>query len=82
MKLAGWFILQSLTSVYLLVITTFALMAAGMARAADLQRHGYAAARTAAVAGGISLIVLVPFLLPYWFVSRDLGLVRSLSDAA
>jgi hypothetical protein len=80
-KLASWFILQSLTSVYLLVITTFALMAAGVARAADLHRHGYAAARTVAVAGGISLMVLLPFLLPYWFVSRDLGLVRSLSDA-
>lgn len=81
-KLAGWFILQSLTSVYLLVITTFALLAATAARAARLHRHRYAAAaRALALAAGISVIVLLPFLLPYWFVSRDLGLVRSLDDA-
>jgi hypothetical protein len=80
-KLAGWFILQSLTSVYLLVITTFALLAAAATRAADLHRHRYSAARALALAGGISVMVLLPFLLPYWFVSRALGLVRSLDDA-
>ena len=81
LKLAGWFILQSLTSVYLLVITAFALLAAGLARIAELRRHPLVTLRALVIATGLSVVVLTPFLLPYWFVSRDLGLVRSIGDA-
>ncbi len=82
LKLAGWFILQSLTSVYLLVIAAFALVAAGLARLTDLKRHPLFTLQALAIASIVSVVVLTPFLLPYWFVSRDLGLVRSLDDAA
>ena len=81
LKLAGWFILQSLTSVYLLVIAAFALVAAGLARLTDLRRHPLFTLQALVVAAVVSVAVLTPFLLPYWFVSRDLGLVRSLGDA-
>ena len=81
LKLAGWFILQSLTSVYLLVITMFALVAAGLSRVTALNRHPLVTLQALAIAAGVSVVVLTPFLLPYWFVSRDLGLVRSLGDA-
>ncbi len=81
LKLAGWFILQSLTSVYLLVIAAFALIAAGLSRVSDLKRHPLFTLQALTIAAVGSVAVLTPFLLPYWFVSRDLGLVRSLDDA-
>lgn len=80
-RLAGWFILQGLTSVYLLVFTTFALLAAGLVRIADLRRHPRLTLQHLALAGSVSALALAPFLLPYWWVSRDLGIVRSLGDA-
>lgn len=81
LKLAGWFVLQSLTSVYLLVIAAFALVAAGLSRITDLKRHPLFTLRALFIGSVVSVLVLTPFLLPYWFVSRDLGLVRSLDDA-
>jgi hypothetical protein len=81
LTLAGWFVLQSLTSVYLLVIATFALIASVAARATDLRQRPVVTLRALAVAGAVSAAALIPFLLPYWFVSRDLGLVRTLGDA-
>lgn len=80
-QLAGWFVLQGLTSVYLLVISTFALIAAAVARVTDLRRHPLFTLQGLAIAGLASAAVLTPFLLPYWWVSRDLGIVRSLGDA-
>lgn len=79
--LAGWFILQGLTSVYLLVFSTFALIAAALARVTDLRRHPLVTLQALGIAGLASTVVLAPFLLPYWWVSRDLGIVRSLGDA-
>ena len=71
----------SLTSVYLLVISAFALVAAALSRVTDLKRHPLFTLQALVIAGVVSVLVLTPFLLPYWFVSRDLGLVRSLGDA-
>lgn len=82
-QVAGWVILQSLTSVYMLVLTMIAVAAALLARANEWigVRFKTAAIPLAAmvVAG---LCALVPFLLPYWHVSRDQGLSRTLIDAA
>lgn len=82
MMLALWFVLQSLTSVYLLVFTLFATAAAAIARAQDwtgarLRPVG----RRLALAGALVAAVLVPFLLPYWHASHDQGLTRGLADA-
>lgn len=81
LRLAGWFVLQGLTSIYLLVFSTFALLAAAVVRVTDLGRQPRNTTTSLAIAGGVSAIVLTPFLLPYWWVSRDLGIVRSLGDA-
>ena len=82
LKLAAWFVLQSLTSVYLLVITAFALIASGIARLPDLKRHPLFTLQSLAVGAAASVAVLAPLLLPYWQVSRELGLVRTLDDAS
>ena len=82
LKLAGWFVLQSLTSVYLLVISVFALIASTIARLPDVKRRPLASLGALAAAAAASVAILAPFLLPYWHVSRDLGLVRTVDDAA
>lgn len=81
-RLAAWFVLQGLTSVYLLAITAFALIASMIARLPDLRRHPLFTLQALVIAGVLSGVVLAPFLLPYWLVSRELGLVRSLDSAA
>jgi hypothetical protein len=82
LALTAWFVLQSLTSIYLLVITAFALLASVLVRVGDLRRAPVAGTRALAVAALAAVAVLLPFLVPYWLVSRDLGLVRSLGDAS
>ena len=92
------FVLQALCSNYLLVFTSYALLAAAVVRwpelAARKQRAtpeapdgggnpflGLPAGRLL-VAGIIAVILLSPFLWPYYEVSRDQGLVRGVSDVA
>jgi hypothetical protein len=81
-RLAGWFVLQALTSVYLLVFTAFALTASALARPEDWRGAGFRrVAPFVAAAAALAGLALVPFLLPYWHVSRDQGLTRSMVDA-
>lgn len=82
LRLAGWFTLQALTSVYLLVFTAVALMAAAAARpdgwfGARIRR----VAPLLAIAALASIVALLPFLLPYYRVSHEQRLTRSLVDA-
>ncbi|MGE3510749.1 MAG: PA14 domain-containing protein [Vicinamibacterales bacterium] len=82
MRLAGWFSLQALTSIYLLVFTTVALGVSAMVRPLDWIAAGPARVwRSLASAAAVSALVLAPFLLPYWFVYTDSGLTRTLDDA-
>ncbi len=80
--LALWFVLQSLTSVYLLVLTAFATAAGLIARVDEWwgRRFRLFAGRLA-LAGGLAALVLVPFLLPYWHANHDQGLTRGLAEA-
>jgi hypothetical protein len=74
---------QSLTSNYLLVFTTFALVAAATVRPGEWLTR--AAARTGlllVLAAAIGSALLIPFLLPYLQASRDQGLTRSLVEVA
>jgi hypothetical protein len=81
--LALWSSLQALTSVYLLVFTFFALAAAVLVRPGDwLGRRFGPAARALGVAAVVSALILIPFLLPYYRVSHDQGLTRTLANAA
>lgn len=82
-KLAAWSVLQATTSVYLLVLTFFAIAAGILARPQDwLGERFVPFARALAMAAGLSALVLVPFLLPYYHANHEQGLTRSLSDAA
>lgn len=85
MTLAGWFVLQALTSIYLLVFTAIALIVATLVRPRDwwgergqrlLPVLGWSA-----MAAVLSAVVLAPFIIPYWRVSQELGLTRTLDDA-
>ena len=81
LKLALWFVLQALTSIYLFVFSAFAMVAAVIVRPRDWTGRRFA--RTAAclaLAAGVSVIVLWPYLQPYWEVHREQGLARSLGD--
>jgi hypothetical protein len=81
--LAGWFVLQALTSAYWLVFSSVAMAAAVLVRPhAWAGREVRRLAPYVALAGGVATVVLLPFLIPYWLVSRDQGLTRSLADAA
>jgi hypothetical protein len=76
--LAIAFSLQSLTSNYWMVFSTFAIVAAFLSRPGEwLHRDMPARVALSAV---IVALALLPFLWPYYTVSRDLGLVRSLQD--
>lgn len=76
--LAAAFVLQSLCSNYLLVFMTFAVAIAVLVRWPEL---GGGMGRLA-IAGAISGVALAPFLWPYYLVSRDQGLERSVNEVA
>ena len=81
--LALWFTLQSLTSVYMMAFTTVALAVAALVRPdAAAAGRGRRVAVMLATAAGVALLVLLPFLLPYWRLNQEQGLTRSLADAA
>jgi hypothetical protein len=82
LRLALWFALQALTSIYLLVATVFALAAAALARPEDWWGTRFRRVATrVALAGAVASLALLPFILPYWRVYQDQGMARSLTDA-
>lgn len=79
--LALLFTLQSLASNYLFVFTIFALVAAALARPEDWWgRRWRSLAGPLALAAGLAVVAMLPFLLPYYWVHRDQGLVRPLEE--
>lgn len=79
--LAGAFVLQSLTSNYLLVFTTFALMAAAAVRPGEWLGRGRRKVFLAlCVAGLVSIVALAPFLIPYYKAQQQQGLTRELGE--
>lgn len=79
--LAFFFVLQGLASNYLLVMTVFALGAAFLARPEDwLGRKARRAIGPLVLAGGLAVLLMLPFLLPYYWANRDQGLIRRLDE--
>jgi hypothetical protein len=79
LQLSLWFVLQALTSYYLLVFTAVALAVGCAVRPEDW--WGAQARRLLPLlllAGAIALVCVLPFLLPYW----RLGTVRTLDEVA
>ena len=80
-KLALWFVLQALTSIYLLTFSAFALSAAAAARPRDwLGRRFLPVTAGLTLAAGISVLTLWPYLQPYWQIHHEQGAVRLLRD--
>jgi hypothetical protein len=86
--LAAAFVLQALCSNYLLVFTTYALIASALVRWQELgtsktpgpedpTTSAAPAVYLLAVAAVISLAALAPFLWPYYQVDREYGLART-----
>ncbi|MGE0703553.1 MAG: PA14 domain-containing protein [Vicinamibacterales bacterium] len=81
-RLAVWFVLQALTSVYLLVFTAFALAGAALARPESWLRGRFTqVVPFVLLAAAIAGLLLAPFLLPYWLAYSGDGFTRSLADA-
>ena len=80
-RLAGWFTLQALTSVYLLVFSAFGLTAAALARPEwYTSRRFVKVAPHFALAAGLAVLALLPYLLPYRQLSQDRWFSRSLEQ--
>ena len=81
LTLAGWFVLQSLTSIYLLVLTAVAMMAAAAVRPREWlgRRLGPVGGRLV-LAAAISGAALWPYLQAYWQVHQEHGVTRTLFD--
>ncbi len=80
--LALAFVLQALTSLYLMVFTIWMLVFAVGARAAEWLRGDWRRiVKLAAVAMAIAVVLLTPYLLPYWELHRINRFERSLEDA-
>ncbi len=81
LSLAGWFVLHSLTGTYVMVFASLSLAAAALVRPAE-----WIGARFKPVAGylllasALAVLLLTPFLLPYYHASAAVGLGRSLAE--
>jgi hypothetical protein len=82
LKLALWFSLEALTSIYLLVLTAVALTVAFVVRPdAWRGRQFRTIAPMVGLAAIASAIVLAPYIAPYWRLYHERGLERSLGEA-
>ncbi|MFN7914487.1 MAG: hypothetical protein U0Q55_04045, partial [Vicinamibacterales bacterium] len=83
LHLALWFSLQALTCGYLLAFVAVSLVAAVLVRVGEWAGSRFR--RTVPLlllAGALSLVVLLPFLLPYLRVSRGQGFSRDMGEVA
>jgi hypothetical protein len=81
LALAAWYTLNALTSMHLFVFATIALILGILVRPADwIGARFLLVFSRLALAGLIVVVVLWPFIEPYWYVYRHVGLVRSLDD--
>lgn len=79
--LASAFVVQALCSNYTLVFVSGALVMAAAVRAPEWLAPGRRARAAALLcAGAAAVVLLAPFLWPYYAVSRDQGLTRSLDE--
>ena len=80
--IAGEHALEGLTSIYLLMFTSWALLFAALARVPEWLGRGRRQAVLLLVGGaGVAGLVLSPFLSNYYLVNREMGFIRSVADA-
>jgi hypothetical protein len=79
--LSAAYVLQSLTSNYLLVFMTFGMSAAAASRAREWVGAGRGRVLgLLALSGAVAVVLLLPFLWPYLEAQREQGLTRSLDE--
>jgi hypothetical protein len=84
LRLALWYALQSLTSVYAMVFTAVALVVAALARSNEWTgRRARTAIPMFAVSGGAAALALLPFMWPYLEARREFEMFgRTLPEVA
>ncbi len=83
LALGGWFALQSLTSGYFLAFTSVAMVVSAGVRPVEWMGARFRrVAPRLLVALATALVLLMPFLVAYWHVRQEQGLVRTLRDVA
>ena len=82
LTLAGWSVLHALTCGYLLVFGFISLVVATVVRPETWSRRIRQIGPLLLLAAGIAGLALLPFLIPYFRVSRDQGLTRPLSEVS
>jgi hypothetical protein len=84
LRLALWFTLQSLCSVYLMVMTVIAVVAGTLVRTGDwLTRNRLVPfARAALLAGVVAGLLCLPFLWPYAQIRANQGVIRAMDEVA
>jgi hypothetical protein len=80
--LACCYVLQALTGNYLLVFTAISIVVATAVRPREWLGSRAVFLPWAAFAGTVSIALLLPVLLPYYYINRDQGLSRSLAETA
>jgi hypothetical protein len=78
--LAAMFVLQALCSNYTMVFTSTALIVALFVRPEPWRLSSARLWGHLALAGVVSIVILIPFLLPYYRVRTEQGLVRTIDD--
>lgn len=82
-RLVLWFVLQALTCGYLLAFASLSLVAATLVRAKEWIGANFRAVAVNLVGAALlSVLLLLPFLLPYLRVSRAQGFTRSMAEVA
>jgi hypothetical protein len=79
--LAIWYVLQALTSGYILVFSFLSLLIAALARPRDWIARWREFVIPVLAATMLATLLLLPFMLPYLEAHREVGLTRSLDEA-
>jgi hypothetical protein len=81
LALAAAFVLQALCSNYTLVFLSVALLVAAIVRIPEwVPSRRRPRALALVTAGALAIVAVAPFLWPYYLVSRDQGLTRSIDE--
>ena len=84
LAVAGWFVLEALTSMYFLVFIAIAALAAVAVRPGEWLKENRAAfLKYGALAAVVALVLLTPFLLPYYHARQEQQhFTRDISEVA
>lgn len=80
--LAAAFALQAMVSLYLMVFSVYALAFAFLARAGEWIKRAAPVLTRLAAAAAIAIVILGPYLWPYWRVSQAMNFSRAADEAS